>query len=168
MKRQATRYTPGASFGTDSSTVWSLAAECRGAPAVMRCPEHVYTRIAPKDTSTFSLNVNESCDGDCAATPSLGGSALIKVAWAHAGAAVAIRKRVANAGRTQSRARRPALMCGSQYDPRGPEFGCKASPPRLVVACARFSVEACSAALRSESAPSPPRRSSFSAWSRPL
>ena len=80
------------------------------------------------DTETRTYSVRDNGDGDCAATPSLGGSVLCKIAWAHAGAAVAIRNSPASAGTTQSRARRPALMCRSHYGARGRSCGAGRSP----------------------------------------
>src|SRR5262245_21800463 len=49
MTRQATRYTPGSSLGTSTSTVASLVGPWCGAPVVTRVPAQVNTRIAPNE-----------------------------------------------------------------------------------------------------------------------
>src|SRR5262249_17662098 len=81
----------------------------------MREPAQVYTRIAPNETSTFSLKCSESCDGGCGTTPFIGGSVEIRVACAHAGAAVRSNMIPATAGTTHNLASRPALIGASQY-----------------------------------------------------
>src|SRR5258708_22210165 len=116
MTRQETRYTPFESLGIDATIVCPVASECPGAPVVMRLPVHVYNRIEPNETSTFSLKVSESWAGDVAETPCMGGSVLCRIAWAKAGVAVKTRMSPANAGTTQNRPRRAALIRRSHYD----------------------------------------------------